>query len=485
MVGSVAYLLPLSLAAAGQVHAPRPIPVFAWRVKELSHEPYVDSPYQHITQLYWLSKETARDPAAVKAATDRQPPGRRAIFDWDFYRAIYQHPSDKLKTAAGEEFCGPWWDHGLAETERAYDAFFHAYRELGGQLDYFVIDTEHGPDAEITTPERWAAVAADPRFAAMLAEMKLTSVDEITSAKPMSHVWWRYSEWLSARYYNRLMEVVRRYFPDVRCSDYGVAYHRPAGYVSWGATREVADIPGREGCHVGTHQAPSLYGIITYLGSLEVEGKPYGLGPFRSCMYACNLLRESLLQRPDVPLMPYLAWRGYISDWEQKPVAERPPYSSIGGTDYYQEVVFHASLCSPDAFVVWSAFRWREDQRPEDWCQTADLDLLERLMAQVNGLVGYADRQTLVTAMTPVHQPFILTGCRAGGRSVWRLTPDPAAGPVTVEGRQSAAQPLAIRIGDRRLVMPGAEVYDPEPRLSAAGMWLVGPANLTPAIAPE
>lgn len=480
MVTGASLAVFLALAAA-----PEPIPVFAWRLKELSYEPYVDSPYRHITMLYWLSQSTARDPAAVKAATDRQPVGRRAIFDWDFYRAIYQHPQDKLKTAAGEEFGGPWWDHGVAETERAYDDFFRRYHELGGQLDWFVLDTEHGPDAEITSPERWAAVAADPRFAAMLAAMKLTSVEQITSDKPMSHVWWRYAEWLSARYYERLMRVVRRYYPNVRCSDYGVAYHRPTGYVAWGATREVGDIPGREGTHVGTHQAPSLYGVITYLGGLEVDGRPYGLGPFRSCMFACNLLRESLVQRPDVPLMPYLAWRGYVSDWEQQPAAERPPYSSIGNTDYYQEVVFHAALGDPDAFIAWSAFRWREDQRPEDYCRTADMELLEQLMEQINGLVGFADRRTLVTAMTPVHQPYILTGCVAAGRSVWRLTPDPAAGPLEVVPGAGADRPLTVRVGGHTVALAGGEVIDPQPRLSSAGVWIVGPADGRPVTQPD
>jgi hypothetical protein len=471
--------------AAAQPVTPKPIPLFAWSLAELSKDrPWMASPYSNITGFFWLSTGNVKDPAAAAAITARQPVGRRVIFDWDVYRIAYQHPEDQLITAAGDKFTGPWWDHGLAAAEAAYDAFFSAYKAAGGQLDYFIIDTEHGPASQVNKPERWAAVEQDPRCADLLKAMGLTAVAQITAAKPFSFTWWRYSDYLACERYNRLYEVIRKYFPEVRCSDYGMGYHEPAPMAAWGQTKDPGDIPGRLGCHVGTHQAPSLYGVLTYAGTVVVDGKPFGLGPFRSALYASNLLREALLCNPQVPLMPWVSWRGYVSDWEDKPKDQQPPYSSIGNTDYFQEVFFHAALCSPDAILTWDPFRWQEKQDPKSLCQDSDLVVLNDLADQVNELVGYSDRATLVTAMIPAHQPFILTGCRANGRSVWRLTPDPAQGPVALDQIKVQDTPLTFKLGDKTLRLPGGRVHVPTRTLSAVGYWVVGPADLKPVVEP-
>jgi hypothetical protein len=479
---ALAALWDVSLTCAQEAR-PKPIPVLSWSLAELGRDkPCTTSPWRNVTMFYWLTQGGVGDVASVKAALDEQPDGRRAIFDWDVYRPMYQHPDDKLTTAGGETFTGPWWDHGIAQVEEVYDRFFRAYRDLDGKLDYFILDTEHPPGSDVTTPERWAAVEQDPRFAEMLREMRLSSAADIYNDRPMSHTWWRYSEHLAARHYNRLYAVVSRYFPDVKCSDYGVAYHPASGLTAWGQARDPGDIPGRTGCHVGTHQAPSPYGVITYLSGVVVDGKPFGLGPFRSALFATNGVREALLTNPGVPLMPWIAWRGYVSDWEKQPPEQRPPYSSIGNTDYFQEVVFHTALCNPDTILTWNPYRWQEQQEPADYCRDADMRLLDDLIDQSNDLVGHDDRATLVDTPTPAHQPFILTGCRANGRTVWRLTPDPDQSPIALEEIKVRDDPLTFRLGGTTLTLPGAEVYTTEPTLSAVGYWIIGPADLKPVI---
>ncbi|MEI6502777.1 MAG: hypothetical protein WCP21_17345, partial [Armatimonadota bacterium] len=193
----------------------------------------------------------------------------------------------------------------------------------------------------------------------------------------------------------------------------------------------------------------------------------------------------ALLCNPKIPLMPWVSWRGYVSDWEAEPRDKRPPYSSIGNTDYFQEVFFHAALCSPDAILTWDPFRWQEKQDPTTLAQDKDLALLNDLDQQANELVGFSDRKTLVTAMIPAHQPFILTGCVANGRSVWRLTPDPEQGPVALDKIRTSGNPLTFRLSNQTLTMPGAKVFTPEKQLSAVGYWIIGPAGLRPTITAE
>ena len=153
----------LATAARARRVGPMPIPIFAWSVAEMGVRERAASlpPWRNITGFYWLSNGNLDQVSEAKAYLDKLPKGRRVLFDWDVYRIAYQHPEDQFATEQGEKFTGPWWDHGLAKSEQKYDSFFKAYRDLGGQLDYYVIDTEHGPGSDVNKPERWAAVAKD------------------------------------------------------------------------------------------------------------------------------------------------------------------------------------------------------------------------------------------------------------------------------------------------------------------------------------
>ncbi len=455
----------------------RPFTALAWGLDELSKDkPCMVSPYRNITMFYWLKSANSGKVAQAKKYLDEQPDGRRAIFDWDVHRIMYKHPADKLATESGEKFTAPWWNNGIAEAEKKYDEFFGAYKAMGGKLDYFMLDIEHTAGSDITSPEQWKAVEKDQRFAAVLNDLKMKSAKEIYEAK-RPFAWWSYSGYLSGQYANRLYTVVKKYFPDVKCSDYGGWYNSKTDLVAWGVWEHTVDVPGRYGFHVGTHQSPSLYGVITYLGDKEVDGKRFGLGPFRSMMLASNYARAAVLSS-DVPFMPWIAWRGYVSDFTKQKIP--PPYCSFGNTDYYQESVFHTAMCNPDAFLLWSAFRWQTTQDPKDWCSAKDLQQIDDMLDQLNHLAGYTDRTTLVSKLSPWHAPYLLSGIKANGRSVWRLTPDPEQSPVALDKIMKSDNPLTFAIGNATLVMPGAKIYTTEKNLSSAGYWIIGTADLQP-----
>lgn len=455
----------------------RPFQALAWGLDELSRDkPCMVSPYRNITMFYWLRLDNSANIAQAKKYLDMQPAGRRAIFDWDLYRCMYKNEADKLAAESGEKFTGLWWDHGIAEAEKKYDEFFGAYKAMGGKLDYFMLDIEHSVGKDITKPEQWKAVEKDPRFAAVLNDLKMKSAKEIYEVK-RPFAWWSYSGYLAGQYANRLYAVVKKYFPEVKCSDYGGWYNSKTDLVAWGIWEKTVDVPGSYGFHVGTHQSPSLYGVITYLGDKEVDGRKFGFGPFRSLMLAANYAKSAVLSS-DVPFMPWIAWRGYVSDFVKQ--KSPPPYCSFGNTDYYQESVFHTAMCNPDAFLLWSAFRWQAAQDPKDWCSPKDLQQIDDMLDQLNALAGYSDRATLVRKLSPWHAPYLLSGVKANGRSVWRLTPDPAQSPVALDKIMKSDNPLTFVIGNATLVMPGAKIYTTDKNLSSAGYWIIGPADLQP-----
>ncbi|MHB1158020.1 MAG: hypothetical protein ACYC26_14430 [Phycisphaerales bacterium] len=473
-------LLGLSTVLPGcdQAVSRKPIIALAWNIDELNKDkPQIVSPYRNITMFYWLNTKNIGDVAQAKQCLDQQPEGRRAIFDWDVYRMMYQDDADKLTTADGQKFSAYWWDHGLAEVEKKYDDFFREYKEMGGKLDYYILDSEHSPGSEIFTPAHWAAVEKDPRFADILKDMHVQSSADLRTHRPVAY--WSYLHYRGYRYYDRLYEVVKKYYPNVRCSDYGAYYNKLHNYMAWGVWDHSREVPGQYGNLVGTDQALPLYGVITHLGDIEVDGRKFGLGPFRSLMYACNDMRAAVLSS-DVPVMPWIAWRGYVSDFVKK--KNPPPYSSFGNTDYYQESVYHAALCDPGNFLVWSAFRWQEQQDPKDWAQAEDMRLLDALLDRINAWVGYSDRATLVRELSPWHAPYLLTGMKANGKSVWRLTPDPQQSAVELDQIKTCDDPLTFVLGDVTLVMPGGKIDTPDKPLSSVGYWITGPADLKPVV---
>jgi hypothetical protein len=111
--------------------------------------------------------------------------------------------------------------------------------------------------------------------------------------------------------------------------------------------------------------------------------------------------------------------------------------------------------------------------------------LLDDLADQANELIGYTDRHSLVSELTPTHQPLILTGCLATNGSVWRLTPGPDQSPVALAKIQVSDDPLTFRLGDTTLTMPGGRVVTPAKQPSTVGYWITGHGDLRPVVSKD
>jgi hypothetical protein len=68
----------------------------------------------------------------------------------------------------------------------------------------------------------------------------------------------------------------------------------------------------------------------------------------------------------------------------------------------------------------------------------------------------------------------------------WGMQGQDGAGPPSWMARTRRALRLCVtlKLGGATLTMPGGSILTPARSLSAVGCWIVGPADLTPAIAP-
>lgn len=225
---------------------------------------------------------------------------------------------------------------------------------------------------------------------------------------------------------------------------------------------------GTELLHVGTHQARAIYGVLGQLDNRRVtdgrfggNGPRYGRGPFQAFRLSVNTMRSMVLSS-DVPVQPWIPHKGYEK-------------SLIRESDLYQEMLFHVGLCNPDVFLYWNA--WPRGENPGFSRDRVVDDCLRRLTE----LVGAADRRTLVRELAPWDGAYLLSGMNAGGRSVWRFTPDLPDG-VTREGSLVRESPPVFRVGDVEVTIPGGRVHRPEREVSTVGYWVVAGLDAGPAV---
>lgn len=427
-----------------------------------------------------LTLDNLNDPAGMKAITDKMPEGHRVIFIWDLERDITRHPDDRCKTADGQftPYQGVWLDNGTERLRQRVDTFFKKYQELGGKLDVLVLDYEGGLGLwhignGAKDAVKWQAIQADPRFPDLAKELGFTDLTTVVEYyKQKGDTYNNYLRWGSlmeermAGYINKsIYEPVKQYFPKVQFSNYGNAYY----------TKDlgVPDCNGHrgylfgKGSQVGTHQSYELYSRLGQIKNRPPDGvTTYAHTPFNGFRYSLNVMR-GMAGSSDAPIHPWIAHRDFKEAYD---------YTGITKHDLYQEMIFHAGVCGADDFIFWNPHPWRPDQSPEGFTNDTQDKLFSDCLKQLDKLIGFADRKTLSKTLVPWDADFALSGINAGGRTVWRFTPNLDAGGKR-EDTLVAASPATFKVGDKLIIIPGGKVYTPEIELSAQGYWVVGPAQ--------
>ena len=127
---------------------------------------------------------------------------------------------------------------------------------------------------------------------------------------------------------------------------------------------------------------------------------------------------------------------------------------------YYKEMVLHAGLSGPRDFMWW------KDTAVVD---PTGAQVISKLLTELDSLVGYADRKTLTRTDVGFADGYALTGMEAGGKRVYRLTPDPTQA-VTV---LSSSGTVRIQIGSQTVTIANASIYTPPNPSSTLGFWIV------------
>lgn len=390
-----------------------------------------------------------------------------------------------------------WWNNGATELAVLLDEFFKEYSAIGGELDYIISDFERSLSIWALNAAggepisvKFDSIVNDPRYQTeirpRLEELGFvfptdTSLNELyyvynlgsnapQDGTQLSH--WKWNNLMEQRkddYLNQaIFEPAKKYFPEIKYSNYNSMVKEEKYKIidNLGTKHYLGgDKPGQ----AGTHSSPSLYGGLQeqLLTTQQPEDYPgeFLWTPFNSLLFNQQRYRPTVVSTEGHKVMPWVAWRGKVNQ-----------NVAFGDTDYFNENILHIGLGNPDPFLYFNNALTSTYTEKDD-------TIFSNLMFELDELVGFEDRKSLIDSTMDWGAKYILTGMEAGGRNVWRITPDLSVPGVTLENflHSDKNKYIKFKIGDQIVKFPeGSYIYTPEKENSSFGYWVISPVNTKP-----
>jgi len=425
----------------------------------------VDQSNTSLLHFLWLPNETS-DATIQKDVqyANNMPDGYRIIFiHHSIYGSINSNPLDNcIDPATGNltQYRSIWWDNGVKSSKPRIDQIFQKYAAAGGKADYIVLDTElwlNNWTLSRSSDYNYSAIQNDPRFQKIIPELgfsDLSTVDNWSTSKNYL-IWDDVMKERTAKYVDQAVyDVVKKYYPNVNGVDYK--------YCNYNQNYQMIEYNGHNmdyygnGAVVGTDQNWNLYGQFGSVRNKKLDGvNLYTNTPFNSFRLEVNKMRAMKLAS-DNPVSPWIGPRSYGS----------ADYSPISRNDYYQEMVLHVLLTGPKLLLYFNS---------SNFTASGDDKYLDSTLKEFDSIAGYKDKKTLVNKEAWWGDDYVLTGMDAGGKKVWRFTPDVD---LSVNASSTIVQkdgPVIVKTAKTKITFPQGSIYTPSNPVSTKGIWITQP----------
>lgn len=388
------------------------------------------------------------------------------------------------------------------------DEVFAYYKRIGGPaLDAVIIDWEYGSapwnidalPSQVagfgTSEDVWNALTNDPRY---LTEVRpeLEKLDFEFCTEPgenelkyaIDNMYWHgsagttvedlrggisenylklHSVLVNAYVYalwDAVYQVVRKHYPDAIVNNYESAV-QPANYefpTAQGHLLKYSNI-----VKFGNSGTLSQYGFNYIVGSPYdgympgYEYPKYHKTTFNSFLQEHRLYQRASMYTQGNRMEP---WVGNYS-WVYHDF-------SYGSTDYWYELNFHMAMTSSlPSFLYYQNANTTE----------AEDEAFSKMLHELDEVLGFEDREILMEQPTPNYQKYVLSGMSAGGRNVWRITPDMCYSNFTIEDFLIDEEKLIFNIGNQFVDFPeGSYIHTTDENCSMFGYWVISPEGTRP-----
>ena len=231
--------------------------------------------------------------------------------------------------------------------------------------------------------------------------------------------------------------------------------------------------PGMPFFEDATSKAPAYRTIPGYNRAV------YENTPFNCFLFDANIFKNTYLASDD----------GNVTFWIAHYLYNQENPNSVSMTPYYAETLLHMGLLNPEVFLGYIIYQEIEKYEDYEFC----LEIVDDVLDELNRLVGDADRKP-INVIPTWNDHFVLSGMTAGGRNIWRLTPDTTK--VSVADFKVDGEELAFSVNGQTITFPQGKIiengsvrgWDGDQNViqdGLCGYWIETPMDVIPVITRE
>ncbi len=443
----------------------------------------------------------------LKPVFDEYPDGMRSLRFGAVRAALVTLLEDQIYMEKGIKVMKAW-----------FDEFIEHYHSIGGKLDSVVADLEYvdGGTYYITQAAQkdiyiYQKIVENPMYAEKIRPQLVErgfkfwpnatpETPEIFGINEKSGDEYAHSRavWgtVMRNYMNQcindcLMESLLKYYPDAVLCDYQsrdtYAWHKnmsdKGGIGSGGNLYTVGNVN-----YFNTYASrpgPGFFedsGAPVYKNIPGYNGAVYKDNPFNMVLWDSIFARNLRESAPNNRITITTTYYNYNS---------RP--GSYSNTPYYSEMNYHLGLLDPEPFQSYcidteiigrgNAAAEAKGEAPRDDEIDYAIKILSEILDELTRLVGAADRKPIIMPYT-WNDKFILSGMYAGGRNIWRITPDLTDGMTLEQFKVEGAKDLTFSIAGQTVVFPGGKIIEDAKitEVGTCGYWVETAKDVIPTI---
>ncbi len=434
-----------------------------------------------------LSGDTDALVERIKSILDPRPDGLRVLYVWAIDRPFRMAPED-----------GIYLDEGIDQAKVLLDEFFEKYAASGAKpLDGVFTDLEYHDTSSwyiqkhlTTNPHIYSDIVNNPKYQTEVRPL-LEEYDFRFYENPndiTSEIWGIYpnsgEEYASCRaiwdtvnrirmnnYLNyMLFDTVAKYYPDAVTGDYQCAafngwYKRTndTGTKTMAGNEKNAGNTSTYNFYASRPTKEDLVCPVGYNNAL------YKKTSFHMTLWDLNMAKNAQASTESGNFSPWIT--GYVKAWGD----ENGTYAA---TPYYSELLFHFGLLDAQPYQVYAWPPEYEDTKEYN----ENMGVISQILAELTRVAGAADRKPISMPVNWNHR-FLLTGMYAGGRNIWRITPDTYYG-MTVEAFKIADNDPTFYIDGQTVTFPQGKIIKDGnvDDIGTCGYWVETPTDVMPVI---
>ena len=284
-----------------------------------------------------------------------------------------------------------------------------------------------------------------------------------------------------------------KYYPDAILSDYSTSdvygWHKGMSNTGGGTGTAVKAGNASNGVYYGSQFSEYYWASSSGSKTRKLYAKPAGYNgavfdptdPYTRVLHDVNnqkRLLASTIDKMGAENAKINVWVPYFHYANTE--------KSYGNSPYFTEVMYHLGLTNPEPFLgyiieseVKNKGKYYDDEKMGD--DKYALQVSDEILSELTRVAGASDRKPI---QTPVswNEGYILSGMYAGGRNIWRLTPD--TGKVSVEDFKIQDTAPTFRVGNMTITFPNGRIIKDSKisSVGSCGYWIETPANVTPVV---